>query len=74
MVRATANDPKLSDSGGRRGMGGKVAPEAGAVTPGAVRRRQRGRVHIDQGGDFGDEPTLLVETFVTWREADGPAC
>ena len=34
------NDPKLSDSGVRRGtcmVGGKVAAEAGAVTHGAVR-------------------------------------
>ena len=36
----TANDPKLSDRGVRRGTcmaGGKVAAEAGAVTHGAVR-------------------------------------
>ena len=35
-----SNDPKLSDSGGRRGtcmVGGKAAVEAGAVTHGAVR-------------------------------------
>ena len=41
MVRvATPNDPKLSDSGVRRGTcmaGGKAAVEAGAVTHGAVR-------------------------------------
>ena len=37
---ATPNDPKLSDSGVRRGtcmVGGKAAVEAGAVTHGAVR-------------------------------------
>ena len=37
---ATANDPKLSDRGVRRGtclVGGKAAVEAGAVTHGAVR-------------------------------------
>ena len=37
---ATPNDPKLSDSGVRRGtcmVGGKAAAEAGAVTHGAVR-------------------------------------
>ena len=36
----TPNDPKLSDSGVRRGtcmVGGKAAAEAGAVTHGAVR-------------------------------------
>ena len=36
----TANDPKLSDGGVRRGpcmAGGKAAAEAGAVTHGAVR-------------------------------------
>ena len=36
----TANDPKLSDRGVRRGtctVGGKAAVEAGAVTHGAVR-------------------------------------
>ena len=36
----TPNDPKLSDSGVRRGtcmVGGKAAVEAGAVTHGAVR-------------------------------------
>ena len=36
----TANDPKLSDRGVRRGtcmVGGKAAAEAGAVTHGAVR-------------------------------------
>ncbi len=40
MRVATPNDPKLSDSGVRRGtcmVGGKVAVEAGAVTHGAVR-------------------------------------
>ena len=39
-TRATANDPKLSDRGARRGtcmVGGKAAAEAGAVTCGAVR-------------------------------------
>ena len=37
---ATPNDPKLSDSGVRRGtcmVGGKAVVEAGAVTHGAVR-------------------------------------
>ena len=40
MRAATANDPKLSDRGVRRGtcmVGGKAAAEAGAVTHGAVR-------------------------------------
>ena len=39
-TRASPNDPKLSDSGVRRGtcmVGGKAAAEAGAVTHGAVR-------------------------------------
>ena len=39
-VRNAPNDPKLSDSGVRRGtcmVGGKAAVEAGAVTHGAVR-------------------------------------
>lgn len=34
-------------------------------------RRQRGIVHVDQDGDFGGEPTLLVESLVTWRDSDG---
>ncbi len=39
-ARKSPNDPKLSDSGVRRGtcmVGGKAAVEAGAVTHGAVR-------------------------------------
>ena len=38
--RSSANDPKLSDRGVRRGtcmVGGKAVAEAGAVTHGAVR-------------------------------------
>ena len=40
MMWKAPNDPKLSDSGVRRGtcvVGGKAAAEAGAVTHGAVR-------------------------------------
>ena len=34
-------------------------------------RRQHGTAHADDGGDFGDEPMLLFESLVTWRDADG---
>ena len=34
-------------------------------------RRQHGVAHADDGGDFGDEPMLLFESLVTWRDADG---
>lgn len=34
-------------------------------------RRQRGAARIEEAGDFSDEPTLLVESVVMWRDADG---
>ena len=34
-------------------------------------RRQRGVARVEEGGDFGEEPTLLVESLVMWRDADG---
>ena len=34
--------------------------------------RQHGRTRIVESGDLGNEPTLLVESLVRWRDADGP--
>ena len=46
---------------------GNFVPDSRSFTV----RRQRGTAHIDQNGDFGGEPTLLFENFVTWRDSDG---
>ncbi|MEA3213652.1 MAG: hypothetical protein QOE70_6709 [Chthoniobacter sp.] len=34
-------------------------------------RRQRGNVRIEEAGDLGSEPTLLIDTSITWRDMDG---
>ncbi len=45
---------------------------ATGVRAAAIRlRREEGRVYVESGGDFGAEPTLLVESVVVWRGRAG---
>jgi Tfp pilus assembly protein PilE len=35
-------------------------------------RRQRGVARVEVAGDFGQEPTLLFTSMITWQDAHGP--
>lgn len=49
-----------------------TATGASQVRAAAIRlRREEDKVYVESGGDFGAEPTLLVESVVVWRGRAG---
>ena len=48
-----------------------VSPALGATARSFSIQRQRGFARVEQAGDFGEEPTLLFESTISWRDVQG---
>ena len=76
MQTATESEKELADTGFRELMKVSVPSTAsGEISAGSQSftiRRERGRARIDEAGDLGAEPVLLLESSLTWRDYHGP--
>lgn len=76
MQSPTESEKELADAGVIELIEVSVPEAAAAGRPAAGARsfsirRQRGTARIVEAGDFAQEPTLLFEDSVAWRDVDG---